>query len=130
MGALGDDFLRASGLMGLRPPLTPAASGAAHYVVQPHQILSWHPRIVLFPNFIDAARCDHIISLARGRLRGSDLAWRPDEEPQDADAQDMRTSEGTFLSASDDKDGVLGWLEEKIAAVTFLPVSHGEVRDG
>lgn len=41
--------------------------------------------------------------------------------------QDMRTSEGTFLSAADDHDGVLHWLEEKIAAVTLLPVHHGEV---
>lgn len=127
MGALGDEWLRASGLLRLRPPLAPAASGSPGYLVQPLQVLSWHPRIVLFPNFIDAARCDHIIELARAKLRGSDLAWRPDEEPRDDD-QDMRTSEGAFLAAADDKDGVLAWLEEKIAAVTYLPVSHGEVR--
>lgn len=41
------------------------------------------PRVVVYPNFIDAARCDHIISLARTKLRGSDLAWRPDEEAVD-----------------------------------------------
>ena len=133
----------------------------------------------MYPHFIDAARCDHIIALARAKLRSSDLAWRPDEKPDDSQVggrlagasrralgravaflgrrpskarkahcvparpgslqgapsprpppprpQDMRTSEGTFIDSRDDKDGVLAWLEHKIAAVTLLPVQHGEV---
>jgi hypothetical protein len=79
MGELGQEFLRSSGLMQLRPPLKPAASGNEAYTVQPFQILSWHPRIVVYPNFVDAARCDHIIGMARRKLKSSDLAWRPDE---------------------------------------------------
>jgi hypothetical protein len=30
----------------------------------------------------------------------------------------------------EDAAGVLSWVEQKIAAVTLLPVSHGEVRAG
>jgi len=44
MGELGQEFLRASGLLQLRPPLRPAASGNEFYTVQPYQILSWYPR--------------------------------------------------------------------------------------
>lgn len=124
MGELGDEFLESSGIMRLRPPLQPAASGIDSYVVQPFQILSWYPRIVVYPNFIDAERCDHIVKLAEGKLRASGLAWRPDEKP--VANQETRTSYGTFLDASEDGDGVLQWLEEKIAAVTLLPRHHGE----
>jgi hypothetical protein len=41
--------------------------------------------------------------------------------------QQTRTSTGTFLSHSEDKDGVLSWVEEKIARFTLIPVHHGEV---
>lgn len=35
---------------------------------------------------------------------------------------------GAFLSRYDDASGVLRAIEEKIAAVTLIPPSHGEVR--
>ncbi|KAI8470885.1 MAG: hypothetical protein J3K34DRAFT_458598 [Monoraphidium minutum] len=124
MGALGEEFLAASGLAALRPPLPAAESGNGFYTVQPFQVLSWYPRIVVYPNFIDAPRADHVVAMARSKLRRSGLAWRPDEAPDDN--QDTRTSSGTFLDATEDRAGVLAWLEEKIAAVTLLPASHGE----
>jgi hypothetical protein len=83
-------------------------------------------RVVLYPNFIDGARCSHIVELAKGKLEASGLAWRPDETPDPG--QQTRTSDGAFLSAAEDHAGVLAWLERKIAAVTMLPVHHGEVR--
>lgn len=36
-------------------------------------------------------------------------------------------SSGMFISASEDKTGVLDFIEEKIARATSLPRSHGEV---
>ena len=36
-------------------------------------------------------------------------------------------SSGTFLSASEDQTGILRAIEEKIAKVTMLPTTHGEV---
>lgn len=54
----------------------------------------------------------------------SGLAYKPgDSIPE---AQDVRTSSGTFLTRTMDKTGTLEWIEKKIAAVTHLPTSYGE----
>jgi prolyl 4-hydroxylase len=60
------------------------------------QILSWHPRIVVFPNFIDRARAQHIIQLASSRMQPSTLSYRPNEEANPN--QQIRTSTGVFLN--------------------------------
>jgi hypothetical protein len=39
----------------------------------------------------------------------------------------VRSSHGVFLDRSADPSGFLGYLEERIAAVTLIPPSHGEV---
>lgn len=70
------------GYLQVRPPVAPAASGEDFYRVVPFQILSWYPRIVLFPNFLDKARCEHVIKLAKARMKPSDLAYRPGETPK------------------------------------------------
>lgn len=44
-----------------------------------------------------------------------------------AACRDVRTSQGTFISRNEDKEGVLAWIEDKIASLTGLPVAHGEV---
>ncbi len=55
-------------------------------------------------------------------------AWGSRRPGENADpSQDTRTSTGTFLSVSQDPDGVLGWVEERIAAATLLPAENGEV---
>lgn len=36
-------------------------------------------------------------------------------------------SSGVFISASEDKTGILDVIEEKIARATMLPRTHGEV---
>ena len=36
-------------------------------------------------------------------------------------------SSGTFISASEDKTGILDFVERKIAKATMIPRSHGEV---
>lgn len=124
MGPLGRAWLRESGLLALRPPVEPAPSGSRDYVLFPYQILSWHPRIVVFPAFLDAPRRERVITLADARLERSSLAWRPNERADPN--QRTRTSKGAFLSRRDDPSGVLAQIEERIAAVTLLPVSHGE----
>ncbi len=59
-------------------------------------------------------------------LYPSGLAYGPGEkaDPQ----QQTRTSKGTFVSSGMDPDGVLSWVEERIAAVTLIPRENGEVR--
>lgn len=39
----------------------------------------------------------------------------------------LSNSSGVFISASEDKTGILDVIEEKIARVTMLPRMHGEV---
>lgn len=72
---------------------------AAHHqtpTVYPLQILSWYPRILVYPNFIDDASAQHIISLAKRRMAPSGLAWRRNDQPDDN--QQVRTSSGVFLA--------------------------------
>lgn len=68
--------LEESGLVNLRPPMAAAESGDPTYRVIPFQILSWYPRIVVFPGFVDKARCEHIVALAKRRMHPSGLAYR------------------------------------------------------
>lgn len=124
MQQFSQEFLQQSGLLQLRPPLTPAKSGYDHYTVIPYQILSWYPRILVFPAFIDNSTAAHIIALAKRRMAPSGLAWRKDEKP-DANQQ-VRTSSGVFVSSEEDTSGLMYKLEDKIAQVTLLPPSHGE----
>ena len=37
--------------------------------------------------------------------------------------RDVRTSQGTFVARRDDKQGVLAWVEDKIASLTGIPVA-------
>uniref|UniRef100_A0A7S3R2Q1 Fe2OG dioxygenase domain-containing protein n=2 Tax=Dunaliella tertiolecta TaxID=3047 RepID=A0A7S3R2Q1_DUNTE len=117
-------LLKTSGLLEVRPPLQPAETGDAFLRLIPFQVLSWAPRIVNYPGFIDKARCEAIINLAKRSLHRSGLALGPGQKPVDQD--NVRTSSGTFLSGHNDPDGVLAWLEERIAAATLIPASHGE----
>jgi len=84
--------------------------------------------VVVFPNFIDEERSSAIIAMALGRLGPSGLALKPGETGESV--KDVRTSQGTFLTSRGDPSGVLKWIEERIAQVTGIPASHGEVREG
>ncbi|KXZ56830.1 hypothetical protein GPECTOR_1g749 [Gonium pectorale] len=123
------------GLSTLKPPMTPGESGEAFYRTIPFQagcmaaagglmreIISWYPRIMVFPNFIDKARREEIIAVASKQMAKSDLAYRPGENT-DANQQ-VRTSWGAYLGS--DATPALKWLEDKVAAVTFLPPGNGE----
>ena len=89
------------------------------------QIISEYPRLVVFPNFIDHERAQAIIKMAAKNLRQSQLALRKGEDSKDH--TDVRTSQGTFVDSRSDKSGVLKWLDERIAAVTNIPMAHFEV---
>ncbi|KAG9440214.1 hypothetical protein H6P81_020379 [Aristolochia fimbriata] len=90
----------------------------------PFQVLSWMPRALYFPNFATVEQCQSIIKIAKANLRPSTLALRKGET--DETTKGIRTSSGTFVSASEDKTGVLEFIEKKIARVTMIPRSHGE----
>ncbi|CAN6450728.1 unnamed protein product [Victoria cruziana] len=54
----------------------------------------------------------------------STLALRKGETRDNT--QGIRTSSGTFISAAEDKTGILALIEQKIAKATMLPREHGE----
>ncbi|CAJ1977357.1 unnamed protein product [Sphenostylis stenocarpa] len=105
-------------------PLEHGESGEFCFDSIPFQILSWTPRAVYFPNFTSVEACQQIIELAKPKLEPSKLALRKGETAEST--KDTRTSSGTFISASEDKSGILDMVEMKIAKVTLLPRSHGE----
>ncbi|KAL2348333.1 hypothetical protein Fmac_002333 [Flemingia macrophylla] len=90
----------------------------------PYQVLSWHPRAMYFPNFASVEQCESIIEMARGGLKPSEVALRNGETEESTEG--VRTSYGVFISAYEDKTGVLSAIEEKISKATKIPRTHGE----
>ena len=119
-----EELVEVSGMLADRPPIAHGESGHSFYTVQPMQLLSWYPRAYLFPKFMDQEKCNHVIALAEPRLAPSGLALKKGESMESN--VNVRTSQGTFLSRQDDPDGVLAWIEDKIAVVTGVPAGHGE----
>lgn len=119
-----DALLKSSGLLDVKPTIKPGSSGNDFYTIAPFQVLSWYPRTVLFPNFIDQKRINHIINLAEKKLTKSTVVLRKGETQEGT--KHIRTSHGTFLDSGQDPDGVLSWLEDRIAQVTLFPVENGE----
>lgn len=111
-------------LSGYEPLKQHGASGHPFYTVQPMQLLSWYPRAYLFPKFIDRDMCNHVIKIAESRLAPSGLALKKGDTL--ASTREIRTSQGTFLSRGQDPDGILAYIEDKIAVVTGIPAGHGE----
>lgn len=107
-----ETVVESSGLLDDRPPVDHGVSGHPFYTVQPMQLLSWHPRAYLFPKFMDADKCKHVIEVASRRLYPSGLALKKGDTM--ASTQEVRTSQGTFMSRTEDKEGVLAWIEDKI----------------
>ncbi|KAI7843720.1 hypothetical protein COHA_002618 [Chlorella ohadii] len=119
-----EEALDATGWLADRPPQAHGETGHAFYTVQPMQLLSLLPRAYLMPKFLDKARCQHVIDMASKRLAPSGLAFKKGDTEDST--RDVRTSSGTFLSRGEDPAGVLAYIEDKIAAVTMVPVGHGE----
>ncbi|GAU15015.1 hypothetical protein TSUD_48100 [Trifolium subterraneum] len=105
-------------------PIQHGNSGESFVESIPFQVLSWKPRVVYFPNFTNAEACQQIITMAKPTLEPSKLAL-PKGEDLDS-TKDTRTSSGAFISASEDKSGILDMIERKIAKVTMIPRSYGE----
>ncbi|CAK8539658.1 unnamed protein product [Lathyrus sativus] len=90
----------------------------------PFQILSWSPRLLYFPNFASAKQCEIIVEIAKVGLTPSQVLLH--EGQTEENTQEIRTSSGVFINATQDKTGVLEVIEEKIARASKLPRTHGE----
>ncbi|XP_027360889.1 probable prolyl 4-hydroxylase 9 isoform X2 [Abrus precatorius] len=100
-------------------------SGDDFITLIPFQVLSWYPRALYFPNFASTEQCERIVDMAKRGLKPSTLALRKGETEENT--KGIRTSSGVFISASEDKTGVLDAIEEKIAKATKIPSTHGEL---
>ncbi|XP_076950909.1 putative prolyl 4-hydroxylase 9 [Bidens hawaiensis] len=105
-------------------PLPPGKSGDDFLTTIPFQVLSWTPRALYFPAFATAQQCESIIKMAEVELTPSTLALR--EGDTEENTKGVRTSSGTFISANEDKTGILDLIEKKIERATMIPRSHGE----
>ncbi|KAJ0873444.1 putative procollagen-proline 4-dioxygenase [Helianthus annuus] len=105
-------------------PLPRGDSGDDSFTTIPFQVLSWTPRALYFPGFATAEQCEGIIKMAKVKLAPSTLALRKGETAENT--KGIRTSSGMFISASEDKTGILDQIEKKIERATMIPRSHGE----
>ncbi|MFS7983206.1 putative procollagen-proline 4-dioxygenase [Helianthus anomalus] len=105
-------------------PLPRGDSGDDSFTTIPFQVLSWTPRALYFPGFATAEQCESVIKMAKVKLAPSTLALRKGETAENT--KGIRTSSGMFISASEDKTGVLDQIEKKIERATMIPRSHGE----
>lgn len=99
-------------------------TGEHHVSELSFQVLSWNPRAVYYPNFATKRQCETVIKIAKTRLAPSSLALRKGETAEST--KGIRTSSGTFVSASEDRSRALDFIEDKIARATMIPKSHGE----
>lgn len=65
--------------------------------------------------------CDHIIKISEPMLTRSGVV---ETETGGSKVSDIRTSSGVFLNRG--QDDVIKRIEERIAAVTLMPVGNGE----
>eukprot|EP00243_Klebsormidium_subtile_P001419 TRINITY_DN1243_c0_g1_i1.p1 TRINITY_DN1243_c0_g1~~TRINITY_DN1243_c0_g1_i1.p1 ORF type:complete len:269 (+),score=43.64 TRINITY_DN1243_c0_g1_i1:95-901(+) len=83
--------------------------------------LSWEPRASVLHNFLTDEECDHLIEAARPNMKRSTVV---DSKTGQSVDSTVRTSSGTFLMRGQDE--IVRAVEERIAKVTFIPVTHGE----
>jgi len=121
----GPDSAGAGGYRALEwDAVVPGSEGNAYLTSYPYQVLSWHPRAVLFPAFLTDEECDYVVRLAEAHLTKSALALRAGESAQGT--AEIRTSDGVFLYPGNDPEGVLDKIERRIAEALLIPVEHFE----
>jgi prolyl 4-hydroxylase len=87
------------------------------------ETLSESPRLFLFKNFLTSEECDHIIALAQPQLLRSQVI---DENRAGGEMVDYRrTSRGMFFPQFS-TDRILKSIEDRISALTGIPLQNGE----
>lgn len=117
-----DEALEATGMFTNSGSVPAGESGESEQYTQPFQVLSWYPRTYLFPGFLSAERAEHFVKLAKARLAPSAVALKKGDTEDST--KNVRTSQGTFIGREEDKQGVLAWIEDRLAQLTGLPANH------
>jgi prolyl 4-hydroxylase len=79
------------------------------------------PAIALLHDLLSAQECERLIALSSGKLTRSSVL---DRHTGGDEVSPVRTSEGTFFERGE--NAVVARLEQRIAALTGLPIEHGE----
>ncbi|KAJ9540582.1 hypothetical protein OSB04_027088 [Centaurea solstitialis] len=118
-----DFFLQSSGLRQMPASVIRLPNGDSYgRPIDPTRVtqISWHPRAFLYRNFLTDKECDHLIKVAKDKLKKSMVA---DKAGKSVESQ-VRTSSGMFLRNAQDE--VVAGIESRISVWTFLPVENGE----
>ncbi len=86
------------------------------------EVISWSPRIFQIENFLTPEECDHIISLAEGKMERSLVVAK---KSNSGAVDKQRTSSGMFLS-NPSTDPIIISLEKRLSRLTHLPQENGE----
>jgi prolyl 4-hydroxylase len=79
------------------------------------------PRIAVFENLLSTAECKALIELARPKLTPSMMV---DKASGELRPDPTRISDGTFFKR--DEDALISVIDQRIAELMQLPLSHGE----
>lgn len=79
------------------------------------------PNIALLHDLISEPECEKLIAMSAGKLTRSSVL---DRQSGGDEISAVRTSEGTFFERGE--NALVARLEQRIAALTGLPVEHGE----
>lgn len=79
------------------------------------------PVIVVLDNLLSHAECDELIALSCDRVQRSKVV---DNDTGEEVLYDRRTSSGTFFQRGENQ--LVKTLEKRIAAVSNMPIEHGE----
>jgi prolyl 4-hydroxylase len=100
-------------------------SGAARLRVADREVhvpmVLANPNVAIVENLLSEQECDKLIQLSRGKLRGSQVV-----DPQSGRLEEsgVRRSEGTHYTYGE--NAIVQRIEQRVAALTGLPIPHGE----
>uniref|UniRef100_A0A1D1YZN9 procollagen-proline 4-dioxygenase n=1 Tax=Anthurium amnicola TaxID=1678845 RepID=A0A1D1YZN9_9ARAE len=104
-------------------PFLQANHSAPSGRIDPSKVLklSRKPRIYLYEGFLSDEECDHLISLAYGKLEKSMVT---DDGSGKSKVSTIHASSEMFFSRG--QDDIIQRIEERISTWTFLPIENGE----
>ena len=85
------------------------------------EVLSWEGRVFLIRNLLNSTEADHLITLGKPALQRSSVV---DSITGGSKVDMIRNSRGMFLPRL--QDPVVRAMEERVASIVLLPVSHQE----
>ncbi|EMS49131.1 Prolyl 4-hydroxylase subunit alpha-1 [Triticum urartu] len=78
--------------------------------------LSWHPRVFLYEGFLSHMECDHLVSMAHGKIGSSVLV-----NDGATNISQNNIDAGLIFRLADSKDIVVSKIEDRISLWSFIP---------